>query len=154
MSSQEKASTNMPTSKPASNASLAMQPPWSVKVIAAVMFLMSLGALFAVIWYATSMGAPGPVPMGGRIFFLLLLVAAMVLALMSGLKILQCRPWTRAFIVVWHIFQIIIATQLLIGPTWWIALLLLIPSAVAVLLMFAKPTTAFFTANLGAAPQR
>lgn len=128
---------------------LVTPPPWTVKAIAAVMFLMALGAGVVLVWYALSLGTPGPVPMSGRIFFLVLLLAATGLAALSGFQILKSRPWTRAFVIVWHIFQIIFATQLLIGPTWWIALLLLIPSALAVILMFAKATTDFFASNLG-----
>lgn len=141
-----------PASVPAQDDALVMQPTWSVKVIAAVMFVMSLAALAVVIWYASSMGTPGPVPLGGRIFFLVLLVGATALAFLAGLRILKSRPWTRAFTIVWHVFQIIIATQLLIGPTWWIALLLLLPSATVVILMFVKPTSDFFAANLGSEP--
>lgn len=133
---------------------LLMSPPWTVKVISGVMFLMALVMMAVVVLYVLDFTSSSPIPMGGRIFFLLLPLAAGVLAALSGLKILKARRWTRAFIVMWHLFQTILATQILFTLDWPIGLFLIIPAALALVLMFIKPTHDFFAANLdGIQPQ-
>ncbi|MBG6083692.1 hypothetical protein [Zhihengliuella flava] len=79
---------------------------WLVSLVLLVEAVAALG--IALVWGLQLM-APGPVGMAGRLFLLALVAGAGIAQLWVALSFWRGYAWTRAAIVVWQIFQIILA---------------------------------------------
>lgn len=138
-------SPSSPTLPPNDPAPVRRRPP-SIVVVAALLLLEAVAALGVAAWYATSLGEPGPLPMGGRIFMLVLILGAAAWQANIGVQVFKGHAWTRAAAVVWQVFQVIFAVSFLGGGGWNLVLgfTLLIPAAAIILLIFDPKATAFF----------
>ena len=112
-------------------------------VTAALVALEALAVLGAAVVSAVNLGAPGPLNAAGRVFLLILMVAAAAFAFAASAKHLAGRAWSRGAIVVWQLFQIILSIQYLTGGAVLLGLGLLVPGAVALVLTFSPMTRAF-----------
>ncbi|MDN5756692.1 MAG: hypothetical protein L0H47_11840, partial [Micrococcaceae bacterium] len=126
-------------------AAVRRRPP-SIVVVAMLLLLEAVAALGAAAWYATSLGEPGPLSMGGRIFMLVLILGAAAWQANVGVQVFKGNAWTRAAAVVWQVFQVIFAVSFLGSGGWSLVLglTLLIPAAAIILLIFDPKATAFF----------
>ncbi|WP_417220576.1 hypothetical protein [Arthrobacter sp.] len=120
--------------------------PVSILVVFGLLLLEAAAALGAAAWYATSLPAAGPVPLGGRLFMLALIVGAAAWQANLAFQVYRGHAWTRAAAVVWQVFQIIFAVSFLGAGGWALALgaALLVPAAAILLLTFDPKATAYF----------
>ena len=121
--------------------------PWSVVVVVAVLALEAVAVLYGALSFLLSLGQPGPLNMGGRIFLIALMVAGALFAAMVAGKHWAGRAWTRSAVVVWQLFQIVISGQYLSGGAVGFGLFLLIPAAVALVFVFSPATRRFLEAD-------
>lgn len=103
-----------------------------------------MAVLAAALVFASSLGQPGPVPLSGRVFLLVLILAASAGLGWVALNVFRGRPWTRAAGLVWQIFQVIFAVPLIGGSTTWLGVALLVPAAAIIVLIFDPRATAYF----------
>lgn len=96
------------------------------------------------------LGNPSPVSMAGRLFLPVLMLAVSAWQVVAGLKHLAGKAWTRSPLVVWQLFQIILSIYYLsnapavgdwAGTT--LGVVLLVPAAVALVLIFSPSTRAY-----------
>lgn len=118
--------------------------PVTVIVVAAIVFLEALAVLGVAASYAAQLGQPGPVGLPGRLFLLAVMLGAAAWQAWVGLSFSRGRAWTRAAIVVWQVFQIILAVPM-VNPennttTTVFGWALLLPAAVGILLVFSGGT--------------
>lgn len=138
-------SPNAPAENPDAS-SPATTRPLSIVVVVALLLAEALATLGAAVWYATSLGAEGPLSLGGRIFMLVLIVGAAAWQTHVGVQVYKGHAWTRAAALVWQVFQVIFAVSFLGAGGWELALgiALLVPAAAIILLIFDPKATAFF----------
>ncbi|MDQ0095355.1 hypothetical protein [Paeniglutamicibacter psychrophenolicus] len=117
--------------------------PISVLLISALLVLEGLAVLAYALTYALSLGQTGELGMGARIFMLVLIIAAGAWQLLVAHHFFRARAWTRAAVLVWQVFQIILALQIAMPVDVLVAWLWLVPAAVVVVLLFDPRTTAF-----------
>lgn len=132
------------SSEPIADQTAPLPRPASIVAIAGLLALEAVGVLAAAGWYLSSLGAPGPVPLGGRIFMLALLVGAAVWQAAVALNVFRGRPWTRAAALVWQVFQVIFAVPLIGGATTPVGVGLLVPAGAIIVLLFDPRVTAYF----------
>jgi hypothetical protein len=118
--------------------------PLSIVAVAALLLLEAMAVLAAALVFASSLGQPGPVPLSGRVFLLVLILAASAGLGWVALNVFRGRPWTRAAGLVWQIFQVIFAVPLIGGSTTWLGVALLVPAAAIIVLIFDPRATAYF----------
>ncbi|WP_372699370.1 hypothetical protein [Arthrobacter sp. JSM 101049] len=120
--------------------------PLSIVVVSVLLLLEALATLGAAVWYATSLVADGPVSLGGRIFMLVLIIAASIWQANVAFQVFRGHAWTRAAAIVWQVFQVIFAVSFLGAGGWALALgiALLVPAAAIIILTFDPRATAFF----------
>src|SRR6185312_11049032 len=120
--------------------------PRSIVVVSVLLLLEALATLGAAAWYSTSLVADGPVSLGGRIFMLVLIIAASVWQANVAIQVFKGHAWTRAAAIVWQVFQVIFAVSFLGAGGWALALGigLLVPAALIIVLTFDPRATAFF----------
>ncbi|GAA3692131.1 hypothetical protein GCM10022377_00560 [Zhihengliuella alba] len=118
-----------------------------VAVVAAEALLM-LGLAVASLVEITS---PGIVGVPGRVFLLAMMLGAGAWQGWVAWKYLTGKAWTRAAIVAWQVFQIILAVPMLdpgngstTALTGWA---LLVPAAVALLCLFSRSSTEHLAAT-------
>lgn len=106
--------------------------------------------LYAAVLGLADLRHPSPVSMAGRIFLPVLMIAVGLWQVMAGLKHAAGRAWTRSPLVVWQLFQIILSIYYLsnaprVGDTAGVVLgvSLLVPAAVALVLIFSPATRRF-----------
>lgn len=110
---------------------------------ALIVALEAVAVLYAAITFALGFGTPGPLNAAGRVFLIVLMVAAAAFAGSVAAKHWAGRAWTRSAVVVWQLFQIVLSGQYLAGGAVPFGLLLLVPGAVALVLVFAPATRRF-----------
>ncbi|WP_146008925.1 hypothetical protein [Zhihengliuella halotolerans] len=118
--------------------------PAAVVVVVAIVLLEALAVLAVAVAHAAQLGQPGPVGLPGRLFLLLVMLGAAAWQVWVGLSFARGRAWTRAAIVVWQVFQIILAVPM-VNPgnattTTVFGWALLVPAAVGILLVFSGAT--------------
>lgn len=99
--------------------------------------------------YLLHIADSGVLNMGGRIFMLVLCLAAGIWQLSVSVNFFKGKAFTRAPIIVWQLFQLILSFSFLQGPFMSIAILAIVLAAVTVVMLFAPKTTGF----LGDRPQ-
>ncbi|GHD08826.1 hypothetical protein GCM10008096_20910 [Zhihengliuella salsuginis] len=110
----------------------------------AILALEALALVGIAIGYAAQLGQPGPVGLPGRLFLLAVMLGAAAWQGWVGWSFAGGKAWTRAAIVVWQIFQIILAVPLISpandGMTAAFGWALLVPAAAGILLVFSGST--------------
>ncbi|MCW4466994.1 hypothetical protein OK351_16025 [Glutamicibacter sp. MNS18] len=126
-----------------SNNELAGARTLSVKVVAALVLVEALAVLAYGINYLIHITDPGVLTMPGRIFMLVLCLAAAVWQGWVAYSFYRGRAWTRAAIVAWQLFQVILATTYFQTELIGVAVLAFFVAAGVLILLFAPQTTAF-----------
>ena len=120
-----------------------MRRPVSVLLISALLVLEGAAVLAYGVGYAMQLGAPGTLGLGARLFMLALVLAAGAWQLLVAHFFFRGRAWTRAAVLVWQVFQIILAFQFVMPGNALMAWLWLVPAAVVTVLLFDPRTTGF-----------
>lgn len=120
--------------------------PASIVAVFSLLLLEAIATLGTAAWYATSLGAEGPLSLGGRIFMLVLIVGAAAWQSNVAVQVYKGHAWTRAAALVWQVFQVIFAVSFLGAGGWALVLgiALLIPAAAILLLIFDPRATVYF----------
>ncbi|GAB3663491.1 hypothetical protein GCM10027591_14280 [Zhihengliuella somnathii] len=84
-------------------------PVW---LVAGVLVLEAVAVLGIAVLWGLQLTVPGPVGVAGRVFLLALIAGAGVWQLWVALRFWRGQAWTRAAIVVWQVFQIILAVPI------------------------------------------
>lgn len=128
--------------------------PWTVTITAAIVLVEALAIWVVAVMQLADLGSPSPLTMAGRIFLPVLMIGAGAWQVMVGLKHRAGRAWTRAAVVVWQLFQIILSIQYLVSAPQYgdwlgfaVGLGLFIPGAVALVLVFSPTTRLFLEAD-------
>jgi hypothetical protein len=121
-----------------------------VIVISLVLVLEALALLGAAAWFVYGLMTQTPLSMGGAIFQLVLLLLLAGWLLAAGHFFFRGYRWTRAAALVWQLFVIVIAFPTFTSGLVLPGMLLLLPAAVVLLLIFTRPVTDYLTK--GSAP--
>ncbi|WP_342024101.1 hypothetical protein AAE021_02545 [Arthrobacter citreus] len=116
----------------------APRPP-AVLVISAILVLEALALLGVAGWFVYNLFTVAPVSMGGAVFTTVLLAAAGIWLLALGHFFFRGYRWTRAGALVFQLFAVVIAVPTLQGGVILAGLLLLLPAATVLLLLFTRP---------------
>ncbi len=119
-------------------------------VISLVLVLEALALLGAAAWFVYGLMTQTPLSMGGAIFQLVLLLLLAGWLLAAGHFFFRGYRWTRAAALVWQLFVIVIAFPTFTSGLILPGLLLLLPAAVVLLLIFTRPVTDYL--SKGSAP--
>jgi hypothetical protein len=111
--------------------------------IALILVLEALALLAAAGWYVWGLLTQTPLSYGGAVFTLVLLVVLAVWLLAVGHFLFRGYRWTRAAALVWQLFMVALAVPTLAGGIVVPGILLLLPPAVATVLLFSKPVVAY-----------
>lgn len=95
------------------------------------------------IWYAISMFRSESYHVGVAYFSLALIVLASGWLLAVSVCLYRGYRWTRSAALVWQLFLIVLAFPLFNGELWGLALLMVLPAALILLLLFSRPVVAF-----------
>ncbi|MBD8044204.1 hypothetical protein H9638_10340 [Arthrobacter sp. Sa2BUA2] len=117
-----------------------------------VLVLEAAGLLGVAAWYVYNLLTATATSLGGAVFSLILIVAVAVWLLVVGHFFFRGMRWTRAAALVWQLFVIVIAVPTLQGGVVLAGLVLLIPAATVLLLIFTKPVIAW-TSGTNAEPK-
>lgn len=126
-----------------SNHELAGARTLSVKIVAALVLVEALAVLAYGVNYLIHITDPGVLTMPGRIFMVVLCLAGGIWQGWVAYSFFQGRAWTRAAIVAWQLFQVILATSYFQTELVGLAVLAFFVAAGALILLFAPQTTAF-----------
>ncbi|MGG5751656.1 hypothetical protein ACQ3I4_03400 [Zafaria sp. Z1313] len=121
--------------------------PWQAAAVGLIVLLEALGMIAVGVVFAAQLAAPGPLAPAGRVFLLVLILGAAAWQGWVALNVFRGRSWTRAAALVWQVFQVILAVPLVGGETLWLGVLLLVPAAAALLLLFNTKTLSFYEAR-------
>lgn len=135
------------TASAAVPAQAAAPRPWPVTVTTLIMGLEAVLVLWGALNFVFTLSAPGPLNVGGRLFLVALMVGAAAFAASVAAKHFMGRAWTRAAVVVWQLFQVILSGQFLGGGAPVLGIVCLVPAAVALLLVFSPATRRFLEAD-------
>ena len=138
------ASVSRPQNSPAPSAR-----PGTVAVISAVLVFEALALLGVAGWYVYNLINSTPTSMGGAVFSLFLIVLVALWLLVVGHFFFRGMRWTRAAALVWQLFMIVIAVPTLQGGVLLVGLVLLLPAAAVILLVFTKPVIAWTSHTSG-----
>lgn len=108
-----------------------------------MVFVEALAVLAYGINYLIHISDPGALNMPGRIFMVGLCFAGALWQGWVAFSFFQGRAWTRAPIVAWQLFQVILATTYFQTDLIGLAVLAFFIAAGTLLLLFAPQTTAF-----------
>ncbi|HET7414321.1 MAG TPA: hypothetical protein VFI97_01335 [Arthrobacter sp.] len=115
----------------------------AVIVIAAVVILEALVLLAAAAFYLYGLLTSTPASFGGAVFMLVLLLLLAAWLLVVGHFLWRGYRWTRSAILTWQLFMLVIAVPTLTGGYVLYGLCLLIPPAVAAILLFQTQVIAY-----------
>ncbi|EMY35679.1 hypothetical protein D477_003253 [Arthrobacter crystallopoietes BAB-32] len=115
-----------------------------------MLVLEALALLGAAAWFVYGLMTQTPTSLGGAVFQLVLMVLLAGWLLAVGHFFFRGYRWTKAAALVWQLFVLVIAFPTLTGGLVLPGLLLLLPAAAVVLLIFTRPVTAYVTK--GSAP--
>lgn len=139
---------------PAAEPPAVVARPWTVTTTAVIAVLEAVAVLVLAAVQLADLGTPSPVSLAGRIFLPVLMIGAGAWQAMVGLKHLAGRAWTRAAVVVWQLFQIIISIQYLVSAPQYgdwlgfaVGLGLFVPGAVALVLVLSPGTRLYLEAD-------
>ncbi|MGO2053446.1 hypothetical protein ACT3UD_13685 [Glutamicibacter sp. 287] len=130
------------------NESSVSRPP-SVLAVSALTMLEAVAVLVYAVNYLMHLADAGDLNMGGRIFMLVLCFAAGAWQISVSFNFFKGKAFTRAPIIVWQLFQLILSFSFLQGPFSGIAIAAIVIAGIIVVMLFAPKTTVF----LGDRPQ-
>lgn len=136
-----------------SNENAVSSRPTSVFVVAALVLIEALAVLAYAISYMLNLDTNGTVNMGGQLFMLALCLLLAVWQGSVAVNFFKGKAFTRAPIVVWQLFQLILSVSFLssnIPMVTAAAVLSIVVAGTTVVMLFAPKTTAF----LGDRPNR
>lgn len=116
-----------------------MSRPPAVLLISVILVLEALALLGVAGWFVYNLFTATPVSMGGAIFTTALLAAAGVWLLALAHFFFRGYRWTRAGALVFQLFAVVIAVPTLQGGVILPGLMLLLPAAAVLLLLFTRP---------------
>lgn len=119
--------------------------PVGVIVIAVILWLEALGLLAAAGWYLNGLLTSTPTSLGGAIFTMVFLVVLALWLLVVSYHLRAGHRWTRSAAVVFQLFVIVIAVPTLSAGIILVGLVLLVPAAAVLLLLFTKPVLAYIS---------
>lgn len=117
----------------------AARRPAAVLFVSAVLVLEALALLAAAGWYIYNLLTSAPLSMGGAIFTTVLLAAAGIWLLAVGHFFFRGYRWTRAAALAWQLFMVVLAVTVLQAGLLPAGLLMLLPAAAVMLLVFSTP---------------
>lgn len=136
-----------------SNENATSSRPTSVFVVAALVLIEALATLAYAISYMLNLDANGTVNMGGQLFMLALCLLLAVWHGSVAINFFKGKAFTRAPIIVWQLFQLILSVSFLSSDIPMVtaaAVLSIVIAGTTVVMLFAPKTTAF----LGDRPNR
>lgn len=136
-----------------SNENTTSSRPTSVFVVAALVLIEALATLAYAISYMLNLDANGTVNMGGQLFMLALCLLLAVWHGSVAINFFKGKAFTRAPIIVWQLFQLILSVSFLSSDIPMVTAAAVLSIAIAgttVVMLFAPKTTAF----LGDRPNR
>ena len=136
-----------------SNENTTSSRPTSVFVVAALVLIEALATLAYAISYMLNLDANGTVNMGGQLFMLALCLLLAVWHGSVAVNFFKGKAFTRAPIIVWQLFQLILSVSFLSSDIPMVtaaAVLSIVIAGTTVVMLFAPKTTAF----LGDRPNR
>ncbi|PJJ43435.1 hypothetical protein ATK23_0622 [Glutamicibacter mysorens] len=136
-----------------SNENTTSSRPTSVFVVAALVLIEALATLAYAISYMLNLDANGTVNMGGQLFMLALCLLLAVWHGSVAINFFKGKAFTRAPIIVWQLFQLILSVSFLSSDIPMVtaaAVLSIVIAGTTVVMLFAPKTTAF----LGDRPNR
>ena len=113
--------------------------PAAAIVISAILVLEAAALLALAGWFVYNLFTTAPASVGGAVFTVVLLAAAGVWLLALGHFFFRGFRWTRAGVLVFQLFAIVLAVPTLQGGVILTGLLLLLPAAAVLLLLFTRP---------------
>ncbi|WP_404290357.1 hypothetical protein [Glutamicibacter arilaitensis] len=132
-----------------SNNESSVSRPTSVFAVAALTMLEAVAVLVYAVNYLLHLSDAGDLNMGGRIFMLVLCIAAGAWQASVSINFYKGKAFTRAPIIVWQLFQLILSFSFIQGPFRGIAIAAIVIAGIIVVMLFAPKTTEF----LGDRPQ-
>ncbi|WP_326831520.1 hypothetical protein [Arthrobacter sp. BL-252-APC-1A] len=123
--------------------------PGAVALISAILVFEALALLGVAGWYIYNLINSTATSFGGAVFSLFLIVLVAVWLLVVGHFFFRGMRWTRAAALVWQLFMIVIAVPTLQGGVVLVGLVLLLPAAAVILLLFSKPVIAWTSRTSG-----
>lgn len=138
------ASVSRPQNSPAQQSR-----PGAVALISAILVFEALALLGVAGWYIYNLINSTATSFGGAVFSLFLIVLVAVWLLVVGHFFFRGMRWTRAAALVWQLFMIVIAVPTLQGGVVLVGLMLLLPAAAVILLLFSKPVIAWTSRTSG-----
>lgn len=138
------ASVSRPQNSPAQQSR-----PGAVALISAILVFEALALLGVAGWYIYNLINSTAASFGGAVFSLFLIVLVAVWLLVVGHFFFRGMRWTRAAALVWQLFMIVIAVPTLQGGVVLVGLMLLLPAAAVILLLFSKPVIAWTSRTSG-----
>lgn len=136
-----------------SNENTTSSRPTSVFVVAALVLIEALATLAYAISYMLNLDANGTVNIGGQLFMLALCLLLAVWHGSVAINFFKGKAFTRAPIIVWQLFQLILSVSFLSSDIPMVtaaAVLSIVIAGTTVVMLFAPKTTAF----LGDRPNR
>lgn len=126
--------------------------PLGVLLIAAVLVLEAVAGIALAVGFVGTIFGSAPISIGGSVFMAVLLVLlAAGLVAMAG-KLLSGFRWPRSPSLVLQLFLVILAFPYFSAGNPLIGVLLLVPAAAAIIMLFSKPVVDFTVRTNG--PQR
>jgi hypothetical protein len=122
-------------------------------VVAALVLIEALATLAYAISYMLNLDANGTVNMGGQLFMLALCLLLAVWHGSVAINFFKGKAFTRAPIIVWQLFQLILSVSFLSSDIPMVTaagVLSIVIAGTTVVMLFAPKTTAF----LGDRPNR
>lgn len=129
-----------------SNENTTSSRPTSVFVVAALVLIEALATLAYAISYMLNLDANGTVNMGGQLFMLALCLLLAVWHGSVAINFFKGKAFTRAPIIVWQLFQLILSVSFLSSDIPMVtaaAVLSIVIAGTTVVMLFAPKTTAF-----------
>lgn len=117
--------------------------PRAITAIVILLLIEALTLLAVAVWYVAGMLTSTGYAVGVAVFtlVLLLLMAGWLLAI--SYYLFRGYRWTRAAALVWQLFLIVLAFPLLNADLLLPALIMIVPAAVILILLFTRPVVAF-----------
>ena len=114
-----------------------------------VLVLEALALLAAAGWYIYNLFTATPLSLGGAVFTAVLLLAVGIWLLAVGHFFFRGYRWTRAAALVWQLFMVVLAVPTIQAGLLPAGLLMLLPAAVVMLLVFSTPVLNYTTRRGG-----
>lgn len=127
--------------------------PVSAIVVAAMVMIEAVAVLIYAVSYLANLTVDGTVNIGGQIFMLILCLFVAVWQGSVAINFYKGKAFTRAPIIVWQLFQLILSISFLSTDILLVklaAVLAMVIAGVCIVMLFAPKTTAF----LGDRPTR